>query len=97
MKQEKKQYAQDDKNALDIKGNVSSKKEELDAYKYFKTYRNSLKGYEFFLIDMIRNSHQEQVSYIYNLRDKIVEQFESEEYNQEYWNKVFFHCFSARR
>ena len=85
----KKQYAQDDKNALDVMDNIVSNQGELDAYKYFKSYRSSLNGYEFFLIDMIRNSHQEQVSYIYNLHDKIVEQFESEEYNQEYWDKVF--------
>ena len=84
----KQQYAQGEKGALDIKGNSSSKKEELDAYQYFKTYQNSLKGYEFFLINMGRNGHQ-HVSYIYDLRDKIIEQFESEEYSQEYWNKVF--------
>ncbi len=82
-------YNQEDKLTVQKETTATYSTQEVDTYAYFQTYRNTLSGYAYFLIDMSRNSDQEQSSYIYTLYHKIVEQFSSEAYTQNYWNKVF--------
>ncbi|MBR9853928.1 MAG: hypothetical protein GYB37_05030 [Algicola sp.] len=61
---------------------------ELSTLKYFQEYRNSLNGYEVFLLEIGMN-HMDQDSYQNTIRDQIMANLENEEYGETYWNTVF--------
>lgn len=63
-------------------------KNELVALRHFQEYRNALKGYEFFLLDIVHKGN-DPGSYQNTLRDQIISQLENQEYGASYWNKVF--------
>ena len=95
-KKRAQRYTKQDNNIVEELADASVNEAELQAFKYFHNYRNALNGYEYFLINMSQNSDQEQASYLYTLQNKIVEQFKSEEYSQDYWNKVFAIVFQQK-
>lgn len=57
-------------------------------FKYFQDYRNSLSGYEVFLLEMGLND-RDRFSYQNTIRDEIMRHMENEEYGETYWNTIF--------
>ncbi len=80
-------YAKEENNIVETSDDVATTKTELVVFEYFQKYRNILNGYEYFLMDMSFDTQHS--SYQNSIKNKIIEQFENQEYSQNYWDKVF--------
>ncbi|WP_159076431.1 hypothetical protein [Flagellimonas amoyensis] len=74
--------------AVEIVDEDLSTENEYAGFKYFQDYRNSLSGYEVFLLEMGLDD-KDHFSYQNILRDEIMRNMENEAYSQTYWNTIF--------
>lgn len=95
FKKRAQQYTKDDHNIVDKFDVVENKEAELDVLEFFHSYQSTLNGYERFLLDISLNT--DAYSYQSSIREKLIQQFESEEYTQNYWNKVFHTVFKKEK
>ncbi|MBT30500.1 MAG: hypothetical protein CMO01_12650 [Thalassobius sp.] len=89
-------YGLHELGAIEIIDKDLSTENEYAGFKYFQDYRNSLSGYEVFLLEMGLND-SDHFSYQNTLRDEIMQNMENEEYSETYWNTTFNIAFEYNR
>lgn len=81
-------YGAHNSNIVEQPNEKRYSEKEFAVFQQFQEHRNSLNGYEAFLLEIGLNE-MDHVSYQNTIRDQIMANLENEEYGETYWNTVF--------